>query len=291
VICTYQFLQNRHRAFEQTKHFFEYAEEKWLKFAMKHFKKPKQIKNRTTSGLYSDIYKVLNLPIRHVILDEAQYVKNHEGLTHKAIKSLYYDRIFMLTGTFLHNRWHDIFGLLDLLPGHPFTTRAQFLRCFAENGDIRNSPSASKKNRLIKFLQAIVVSRPSSLLQLGKCSYHQCLYALAWDTVIDVVFFADKFLQALRIRNVTELQKDSRKILWALVNAIRAQQCGSNRLLLDDKLFENFGGQEPVSKQGQQLLESFEGDINSNVAAFAVHLGKRNRKANIGHETGKLNLR
>ena len=26
----------------------------------------------------------------------------------------------MLSGTFLANKWHDIFGVLDLLPGYPF---------------------------------------------------------------------------------------------------------------------------------------------------------------------------
>jgi SNF2 family DNA or RNA helicase len=141
-----------------------------LEEALRRISKHEQpdLKRRHVNALFSTVHRELGIPIRHLILDEAQYVKNPTGRTHKAIKALYYARVFLLSGTFLPNKWYDIFGLIDFLPGHAFETRKQFMKAFARKdaSGAYCEPSRSKRNRLVKFLQAIVVSRPATLMKL-----------------------------------------------------------------------------------------------------------------------------
>ena len=52
---------------------------------------------------FSELYSILDPPIRHLILDEAQYMKNWETATHQSIKALHYAKLLAVTGTPFQN--------------------------------------------------------------------------------------------------------------------------------------------------------------------------------------------
>ncbi|CAO1604957.1 hypothetical protein XANCAGTX0491_008497 [Xanthoria calcicola] len=89
-----------------------------------------------TSPLFSEIYRKLDMPIRHLILDEVH-------------------RIGMLSGTLFSNRWTDIFGPINAIPGHPIATFNDFMRVFGTKySDKQLDPTPTKQARLVKFLMA-----------------------------------------------------------------------------------------------------------------------------------------
>ncbi len=75
-----------------------------------------RFQKRPRLSLFSDLYTIVGLPIRHLILDEAQYIKNWETGIHRAIKALVYTRFLAVTGTPITNRWWDIYGIMGV-PG------------------------------------------------------------------------------------------------------------------------------------------------------------------------------
>ena len=53
-------------------------------------------RRRPTLSLFSELYSILEKPIRHLVLNEAHYMKNWETATHQAIKDLNYPKIVSL---------------------------------------------------------------------------------------------------------------------------------------------------------------------------------------------------
>lgn len=67
------------------------------------------------------MYGLRGRTIKHLVLNESQYAKNDSTATHRAIKALDYETLIALSGTLLCNKWHDIYGTLNLMPaGNPF---------------------------------------------------------------------------------------------------------------------------------------------------------------------------
>ena len=65
-----------------------------------------------------DVEQWASMPLWCVILDEAQYIKNHGTLTAKAAKKLCPKHAFALTGTPMENRLSEIWSIFDfLMPG------------------------------------------------------------------------------------------------------------------------------------------------------------------------------
>ena len=81
---------------------------------------------------------------------------------------LFYDRIFLLSGTFVSNKWYDLYRPFDFFPNHPFKSRTRFLKAFGRKDASGTylEPTPSKRNRLAKLLQAFMVSQPATLLNL-----------------------------------------------------------------------------------------------------------------------------
>jgi SNF2 family DNA or RNA helicase len=152
VIVTPQFLEAQYRRWTLHDYFKALVATEGYEAACKKHPLGKDGAKPINLSLYSAVYANRLLPITHVIVDEAHYGKDIEGSTHKAIKRLYRTCTLLLSGTFMSNRWDDIFALIDLLPGHPFDTKADFERTF---GNDSNRPLPAQFNILVKFLQAI----------------------------------------------------------------------------------------------------------------------------------------
>ena len=216
------------------------------------------LKRRHVNALFSQVHRELGIPIRHLILDEAQYVKNPITHTHKAIKALYYARVFLLSSTFLGNKWYDIFELIDFLPGHPFKTRRRFMKAFARKdaSGAYCEPSRSKQNRLVKFLQAIVVSRPATLLKLKGMRKQYYDFELNDDDQAAVVFHTKPLIDSLKKRDnsdryLGDLSTNHAKTR-AMFHAIRAQQYCANPCLIKGHVEP---AEDRARSQGRRLLD------------------------------------
>ena len=128
---------------------------------------PRKYQKRQNSSLFSYTYKAQGLPIRHLVLDECQAIKNEQSLTHKAIKSLHYSTLAALSGNFIANKWYDLFSLVSVMPGgNPFEKRGHYHRVFAKPVNRFSDPTPTRINRLVKYLTGFTVARPSINLRL-----------------------------------------------------------------------------------------------------------------------------
>lgn len=241
VITTYQQVQSQHRQAKQYRAFFDLAAEIGLPDAIR-----KQKNNRTPRrpqlSLFSSLYRELERPINHLILDEAQLVKRPDGMTHLAIKELYYRKAILLSGTFLANRWSDVYGLVDYLKGHPFESFADFMSVFGLSrfDEGYGRPPVSRQRRLIRFLQAFTFARPSSLLDLPGMKTNMVRFPLDAAAAERVIFYTKRFYDLLRdsrLEGNKQLAAACRR--KALMSALRAQQYAANRVLIGPKMTED----------------------------------------------------
>lgn len=114
VIVTYQFLATQFRKY----HTFN----PWAKGGSKLL----------SLGMFSPLYNMLGLPIKHLVIDEANYGQDIHGLSHQTFRALYRSCTILLTGTPFRNRWCSIYPLMYLLPGHPFKNDITFQHVFGK---------------------------------------------------------------------------------------------------------------------------------------------------------------
>ncbi|KAH0544431.1 hypothetical protein FGG08_001458 [Glutinoglossum americanum] len=231
VICSYGFLRSQYRLLQNFKRDMQMIDKAGSKPGAK-------IPRRPTLSLFSELYRDLDMPIRHIVLDEVQYAKKEHGVAHKAVKSLYYSRNIMLSGTFLSNKWHDVFGVLDFLPGHPFQTRRGFMHTFGTRFDRTwLDPAPTKRARLVKFLMAITIARPSKLLKLPGKNVVAKEFKLGEEQANIVFHYVSKFFECLRFEGITAgrnmIQND--KAMKAMSFAVRAQQHAAHPALIKQK--------------------------------------------------------
>lgn len=157
---------------------------------------PVSIPKRPLTALYSQIWRDLKMPWKRVVLDEAQKVNKWEGRRHRALKEgLYATAYILLSGTLPHNKWSDISGYLDFIHDHPFSTEAKFMRTFATSdytGAVVD-PDAPRLRLLQKFLQAILIARPVSVLRLKDCQQWFIAYEPDEDELQDVTKLMHKY--------------------------------------------------------------------------------------------------
>lgn len=255
VIVTYQFARMRHSALTNFGLFHQIAKKIGFDRAMEKIPKPERPwkdNARITASLHSEAYDIMDFSIKCLILDEAhQYAKRVSSQTHKALMALRYERCFVLTGTPIPDKWYDTFGLIHFLPrAHPFSTPAAFWKAFGSHvdGKRRNRPPASKSQRLKKFLLAITIARPASVLNIPNYEKHEVDFALSHrESTLDI-YWTIKFLFALRLRgeeDVKDIDKGG-KNGKALALSIRAQQyCACPAIVpeeaqkLEDKILQN----------------------------------------------------
>ncbi|KAF2151031.1 hypothetical protein K461DRAFT_279805 [Myriangium duriaei CBS 260.36] len=120
--------------------------------------------------LYTKFWRVMDRPFDEVIVDEAHCVGQQHTLRHMAIDALHRDQTFLLMDGFPPDDWTFLCGHVNLLQDHVFNTYFKFMKHFAsqkEDGTFADYPSETKFNRLVKFLQAMVVARPRALPPSG----------------------------------------------------------------------------------------------------------------------------
>ena len=76
--------------------------------------------------------------------------------------------------------WHNSFEYLDFGQEHPFDTLSKFLHCFSDFDQSYQIqyPSERKLRLLQKFLQPILVARPSRILKLKECKKYRVPFNL-----------------------------------------------------------------------------------------------------------------
>ena len=201
--------------------------------------RPWKDRSRVIASLHSDAYSILGLKIKFLVLDEAHmYAKKFTSLTHKAIKALHYERCFVLSGTFVPDKWWEVFGMLDFLPKpHPFDTPAKFWRAFGSSSARGRlvAPTPTKRLRLIKFLQMCVVSRPATINELPPTQLAQISFPLSYREATMDTWWSLRFLFALKLREDMKDIQVSEENSKALSHALRAQQyCGCPAAVSED---------------------------------------------------------
>ena len=235
VICSYGFVQAQHRRLLSHQDFLNKVRLLGQAYAEKTTNL--RFQKRPRLSLFSDLYTILGLPIRHLILDEAQYIKNWETGIHKAIKGLVYTKFLAITGTPITNRWWDVYGIISLMKDTPLPTPGDFWRVFGNQYHRRGEPPPSKLPRLIKFLMMMTVSRPASLMELpGLEIKEQPLELKAMDEDM-VLIYTKLFLDTLRKRGHSTNNQNFRtagSAKRALIWATRAQQFAAHPQLVDN---------------------------------------------------------
>ncbi|KAL8878047.1 MAG: hypothetical protein Q9198_004062 [Flavoplaca austrocitrina] len=119
---------------------------------------------------------------RYLGLDEAHAIKNYSGRSYAAIKQLRESFAVCLptTGTPLDNTWEDVFALLSLLRGHPFTSMLRMREVFTDppsKGHQQKKrlgvPKREKVARLVRLLHACTLSRPSTTVTKNLPPLHE----------------------------------------------------------------------------------------------------------------------
>lgn len=70
--------------------------------------------------IFTRLHTDLGTDFENSILKTVQFAKDPSGATHGAILAVRAYTTFMLSGIFLPNKWYEIYGAMDFLPGHPF---------------------------------------------------------------------------------------------------------------------------------------------------------------------------
>lgn len=113
-------------------------------------------------------------------MDESHDAKNPRSILGEAVKALSKEKVLLLTGTPVYNRWTDLFGQLRLLKNFPFVSADHFKAIFqapkcnnlkaaqARNNSNRQrgTPSAARLQILSAFLLGFLVRRPKEIVPL-----------------------------------------------------------------------------------------------------------------------------
>lgn len=98
--------------------------------------------------LKRDIAEFENVQFSHMVLDEAQYIKNHNTAAAKSVKSVKAEHRFALTGTPIENRLSELWSIFDFLMKGYLYKYENFRRTFeipiVKNGDEEVSTNLKK---------------------------------------------------------------------------------------------------------------------------------------------------
>jgi len=185
---------------------------------------------RPNAVLHSSFWREMNLPIKRLVLDEAQLVNKrrsgNQGVRHGAIKDLFYRSVVLLSGTPAHNKWHNFSGLVDFLQGHPFTTHTLFMKGFASldhEGKI-DRPDLPRMRLLQRFIQAFTIARPSDILKLKECTRFRASFSIRSAHAIEINDLVRRYKKLMAMKQGEhagfEVESNAQE---ALSFAVRAQ--------------------------------------------------------------------
>jgi superfamily II DNA or RNA helicase len=195
--------------------------------------------SRPVSILHSSFWDHLNLKIKRLVLDEVHLVNKRNGIRHQALKRLPYEAVIGLTGTMAHNVWHNTSGIIDFGIDHPFPTHQDYMRIFATSGydGKLERPSISKMRMLQRFLQAVTICRPASIIQLPPCTRVRSYFQLSNAAKLEVDHLATKYLQlAVMNEDRAIMFDDGSKRAECLSFAVMAQLYSLHPMLAEKKI-------------------------------------------------------
>lgn len=108
-------------------------------------------------SLKNDLEYYKNINFRFMILDEAQYIKNHSTLKAKSVKQINSEVRFVLTGTPIENTVVDLWSIFDFLMPHYLGNRNQFGHSFESGITIDRDDDVIA--RLVKKITPFILRR------------------------------------------------------------------------------------------------------------------------------------
>ncbi|UQC85522.1 uncharacterized protein CLUP02_11020 [Colletotrichum lupini] len=198
VIVGTQFLMRRYKELQAaTKIGYLFSEDQDLK--VRGVKKSQWRPYRVNHPLDGHAMSLFGLTIPLLIVDEVHGLRNIKSISHKAVLSLKYDAFLGLSGTPIPNRWHDIYGILEFMPGNPFDSFESFVACFGTI--INGAPSREcDAESLAIVLDAFLVARPQSVLDLPGLIEHDVIANLSRTTCLEVAELANEFYRLARMK-------------------------------------------------------------------------------------------
>lgn len=128
VICSHSFLRNRFTDYSAYQGYTLVSNAISTLAAEKFVAAAKNKGGRLAMPFHSPLYEARDAPISALIFDESQAVKNRNSLINRAVQSLTYEYIFLLSGTPVYNRWDDLYGPNGSVAGLPVYKRRSFPR-------------------------------------------------------------------------------------------------------------------------------------------------------------------
>ena len=237
VVCSYEFLANNDRGkFNFPERLRAYANDQTGELPS-----PK----RPTAAIASGMWDLLGIPWKRVVLDEVHKVNKERLSRHKALTRIKASAFIMMSGTLPHNVWHNFSGYLALLKNHPFDTHSKFLHTFSswDADGQTHTPDAAGIALLQKFLQAVLIARPKSILKLKNCDQRSFVFPLLESTATFVskltADYKDASVKAaLQYKTITG---DENSNIHHLTLAVKAQLASLHPMLCEELDKGNIG--------------------------------------------------
>lgn len=254
VIVSYEFLEHNARPFT------EWPENKKMLEA-----DSKKDIHRPVVALHSSYWISLGLPIKRLILDECQKIKNEEGMRHVAVKHLYFHSCILVSGTILDNTSLDCAALIvSFVRGHPFYSTKYFTERFTtrerETYDLpMQGPSMSQTNvaQLARFLNGFMIARPSTVLHLEGLKAYSVEFDLNQKERKAVKEHVRAYLSSIARRKGSDGES-----MMAFTHSIRAQQAAAHEKLFqaglmnhNNRLHEFVSGEDGSIDQEEDKTE------------------------------------
>lgn len=194
-----------------------------------------------------DIEKYKNINFRFHFIDEAQYIKNHNTLTAKAVKSIKSEIRFALTGTPVENSLAELWSIFDFIMRDYLFGYSHFKKTF-------ETPIVSKNDtNSVKALQKLV--SPFILRRLKKevltelpDKTETILYA-QMESEQSKLYSANVAQIKSQLKNNTDDGKGRIEIL-AMLTRLRQICCDPSLV------YENYKGESTKLQQCLELVES-----------------------------------
>lgn len=194
---------------------------------------------RPTAALHSDLWLKLGLRWKRVILDKGQRANKRGKKRHDAIKYGISGKAYIiLSGTLAHNKWHDFSGYVDFLQGHPFDTHEKFLNAFGtwDNSGHINRPDIAKIRLLQRFLQAILIACPATVLNLRDCKSSHLPFCLLPEEARIVHRHYNEYREVSAIASASHGMDDPDARIMVLSIAVLAQLASLHPLIYEESV-------------------------------------------------------
>ncbi|KAG5663736.1 hypothetical protein KAF25_006321 [Fusarium avenaceum] len=159
--ATGQFLEKRHHRMEDC----EVLSQASSIFGLREAKAANPGLNRISAPLHSRLYESWQQEIAVLIVDESHACRNSDSVYRRAIQSLKYHHILMLTGTPIYNTFSDLFGQTMLLPcGGLFKSLEHFRSIFCPVNEF--NPQGVWRDLYHCLYQVLIMAHPKNVIDI-----------------------------------------------------------------------------------------------------------------------------